>query len=293
MPRPRFVLAGVPKAGTTSLYRYLHAQPGVYVSDVKEINFLSYPGATLAKERYPWLHFPVTTVDAYDALFADAGNRVPIDVSPSCFRSEVSIARMQQFLHEPGILLLLRDPVERAWSAYQDQVRKGYEHRPPDTALVPGERMVELGFYAERVGAFQRAFGADRVGVWLLDDLRADATATVRDICSFVGATEFHALDLSTVHNKGTRPRNGFVHRLVPSYATRRRIRAQVPNALLRPAEWAWRRNQVPSEPIPAALAARLRTLYADDVARLESLIDRDLQAWREPATADGVHRYP
>ena len=160
MPRPRFVLAGVPKAGTTSLYRYLHAQPGVYVSDVKEINFLSYPGATLAKERYPWLHFPVTTVDAYDALFADAGNRVPIDVSPSCFRSEVSIARMQEFLHEPGILLLLRDPVERAWSAYQDQVRKGYEHRPPERALVPGERMVELGFYAERVGAFQRAFGA-------------------------------------------------------------------------------------------------------------------------------------
>lgn len=280
MQLPRFVLAGVPKAGTTSLYHYLAAQPGVHVSAMKEINFLSYPGAEVARERYPWLKFPITTLDEYAALFADADGRVPIDFSASCFRSEVAVARIREFVPDAGVLLLLRDPVERTWSAYQHQVRKGYERRSPDQVLVRGERIVDLGFYADRVAEFRGEFGADRVAVWLLDDLRRDPAGTLREILTHVGAQPTEPLAVDRVHNPGTAPRSRIVHRLVPDYAQRRKIRARVPDPLLRPLEWAWRSNQRPADPLPPDLESRLRTLYADDIRRLAGLLDRDLDSW-------------
>ncbi|HVT77480.1 MAG TPA: sulfotransferase [Acidimicrobiales bacterium] len=290
MTRPRFVVAGVPKAGTTSLYHYLAAQEGVYVSDLKEINFLSYPGADVARERYPWLEFPVTTIEAYEALFAPSGDRVPIDFSPSCFRSHVAVDRMREFVPDAGVLLVLRDPVSRAWSAYQNRVRKGYERRAPDDALVPGERAVDMGFYAGRVEELQRAFGRDRVGVWLFDDLSNDAEATVRSILHHVGATGAEDARVEDrKHNVAHVPRSRALHRLFPDHARRRAVLARVPRAALRPLEWIYNANQRAGDRIPDATAARLRALYAGDVRRLEILLQRDLTDWLPVAGAERI----
>ncbi|HVV37155.1 MAG TPA: sulfotransferase [Acidimicrobiales bacterium] len=281
MTLPRFVVAGVPKAGTTSLYHYLAAQSGVYVSDVKEINFLSYPGAEEALQRYPWLRFPVTSVEQYEALFAPAADRVPIDFSPSCFRSHVAVDRIRQFVPAAGILLVLRDPVGRAWSAYQHRIRKGYERRGPEDALVAGDRVVDMGFYADRVEELRRAFGAERVGVWLFDDLSADPVATVGSILRHVGATPAEPAKIDgRAHNAARLPRSQFLHRLFPDHARRRAILERVPRGALRPLEWVWRANQRAGDAIPEATEARLRALYAEDVARLQAILQRDLTGW-------------
>ena len=55
----------------------------------------------------------------------------------------------------------MRDPVARGYSGYLNQVRKGYDIRPPETALVVGERAVDNGFYSRRVQRFYEAFGVD------------------------------------------------------------------------------------------------------------------------------------
>jgi hypothetical protein len=281
MTMPRFVVAGVPKAGTTSLYNYLRAQPGVWVSDIKEINFLSYPGENVARERYPWMRFPITTRDAYTALFAGAEGRVPIDVSPSCFRSHVAVDNIRTHLPDAGLLLLLRDPVERAWSAYQHRVRKGYERRAPEDALVPGDHVVDMGFYCDRVAELRDAFGAERVAVWLFDELSADPVGTIRSILRHVGASPSEpTLPDVRAHNAASVPRNRMLHRLFPNHARRRAILERVPRRALAPLEWVWRANQRPGDDIPDAVASRLRVLYADDVARLAELLQRDLTGW-------------
>jgi hypothetical protein len=285
MTMPRFVVAGVPKAGTTSLYQYLRQQPGVCVSDMKEINFLSFPGAREARERYPWLHFPVTTRDEYAALFANSGDRVGVDFSPSCFRSHVAADRIREFLPDAGLLIILRDPVARAWSAYQNRIRKGYERRRPEEALVPGERLVDMGFYNDRIVELRNTFGVQRVRVWLFDELTADPSATVGSVLRHIGAVPAEATLVDTrAHNAAHVPRSVLVHRLFPDHARRRTIVRHVPRPALKPLELLWRANQRGGGAIPQATAARLRALYADDVARLQETLQRDLSEWL-PAT--------
>jgi hypothetical protein len=271
---------GVPRAGTTSLYKYFSQHPGIALSEVKEVNFLSYPGEEAARTDVPWLRFPVRTLDEYRALFADAGDRVPVDFSASCFRSPVAIERIREFVPTAKLFVLLRDPVTRAYSAYLNRLNKGYENRAPEDALVPGELAVDNGFYYERVAAFRAAFGAERVRVWMFDDLSQDAAATLREMFGYLGVDESAAIDTTSVYNRGGVPRNGAVQRLLPSYPTRRKIADALPGPVRSGAERLARLNRSPAPPLPDAVAQRLRNLYADDVRRLGELLDRDLEQW-------------
>lgn len=288
MTLPQFILVGVPRSGTTSLYHYLAQHPGLDLSERKEINFLSYPGQDVARRDYPWLRFDVRTFDDYAALFQSAGDKVSVDFSASCFRSPVAIERIRCYVPDARLFLLLRDPVSRAWSAYLNRVRKGYESRPPDVALVPGERAVDNGFYSARLGAFLDAFGPERVRVWLFDDLIAQPEATVATIFGYLGVNPTFAVDVAAVYNKASVPRSGMLRRLLPDHRQLRGVADALPPSVRTAARQAWRRKQVPAPMLQADLARRLRTLYEDDIGRLEHLIGRDLGSWRSTQRSTG-----
>ena len=224
----------------------------------------------------------MTTLDAYRALFDGSGDRVPIDFSPSCFRSHVAVDRIREFLPDAGVLIVLRDPVARAWSAYQNRIRKGYERRAPDEALVRGERSIDMGFYNERIVELRDAFGAARVRVWLFDDLVTDPAGVVGEVLRHVGADPSEAAFADVAaHNRAHVPRSQMLHRLFPNHAQRRAILRRVPRSALKPLEFVWRANQRDGDAIPAPTAERLRTLYAEDITRLQETLQRDLTAWR------------
>ncbi|MGI8777110.1 MAG: sulfotransferase family protein [Acidimicrobiales bacterium] len=277
---PAFVLVGVPRAGTTSLYRYLGQHPQVWLSEIKEINFLSYPGEEVAASRYPWLRFPVRTIEEYERLFARGPGQVAVDFSASCFRSPVAIDRIRRFVPDARLFVVLRDPVARAWSAYLTRVQKRYESRPPHEAMVRGEPVVDNSFYSERLEAFQAAFGADRLRVWLFDDLTERPAATVAEVFAFLGVDPEVPVDLSTVYNKGGVPRSAALHRLLPGYQRRRQLASALPAPIRAAARRVWHLNQAPAPTLPPEVATRLRALYRDDVLRVERLIGRDLGTW-------------
>lgn len=280
MTTPDFVLVGVPRAGTTSLYRYLGQHPQVALSDIKEINFLSYPGEELARTRTPWLRFPVRTIHEYERLFAGGSGRVAVDFSASCFRSPVAIDRIRQFVPDARLFLLLRDPVARAWSAYLNRVDKRYETRGPEEALVRGELAVDNGFYSERLEAFRTAFGPGRVRVWLFDDLTARTHETVSEIFEYLGVDPAAPVDLTAVHNRAGVPRSTAVHRLLPGQQRRRQLAAILPAPARRAAQRVRRLNLAPAPAIPPEVATRLKETYRDDIIRLEDILGRDLRSW-------------
>lgn len=286
MSRPDFVLVGVPKAGTTSLHRYLSAHPQINVTNRAEINFLSFPGAAAAAEHHPTMTFAVRTDDDYRALWAAEPGTVGIDFSASCFRSAVAIDRIRQFAADATLILLLRDPAERAFSAYLQRRRKGYERRSPEQALVAGEPPVDMGLYAGRVAEFQHTFGPDRVLVWLTDDLRDDPDGTLRSMLRAFGVDDRVDLVTSGVDNAGYGVRAPLT-RLGPALRAGRRLAAALPAPLAHAARTGWRAVQPGAPPVPPTVDRRLRALYADDIVRLESLIGRDLSAWRSPRARD------
>jgi len=176
--------------------------------------------------------------------------------------------------------VLLRDPVGRAWSAYLNRVRKGYETRPPDAALVPGERAVDNGLYSGRLEAFRDAFGPGRVRVWLFDDLSTRPQATVAEIFDHLGVDPSVTVDVAAAYNTASVPRSGAVQRLLPSFDRRRSLVTALPAPVRKAARQVWQRSQAPAPVLDADVAARLKSYYSDDIRRLEGLIGRDLGSW-------------
>ena len=285
MTVPRFVVCGVPRCGTTSLYRYLEQHPEVDVGRLKESNFLSWPGAEVARRVMPWMKFPVTSFEEYQALFGAARGAVPVDVSPSCFHSPAAIERIRKFVPNAGLVVVLRDPVARAYSSYLNRLRKRYETRPAEEVLVPGDRAVDNGFYAERLEAFLDAFGPERLRVWLFDDLSRRPGPTMAEILAHLGVDPTRPLDLETAHNRSTVDRTPRLQRLVPRPDHRWRLARKVPRPLWRAGSRVWDLTQTAPPPLSEAVERRLRDLYADDVRWVGELLGRDLDAWLPSGT--------
>ena len=108
---PNLVIAGVPKAGTTSLFSYLAQHPEVCGSDVKEPRYFN--PLRLGGELGP--------IEEYTAHFAHcAGQRYAMEASPGYFYGGRTLARgLLEALPDPRVVLILRAPGERCWSWFR------------------------------------------------------------------------------------------------------------------------------------------------------------------------------
>jgi hypothetical protein len=100
---PTFLIIGVAKAGTTSVYAYLKEHPQIYMSPIKETNYFAYQGKDTKTflGKKPYNEFPVTTMEQYLALFEHAADKVAIgEASPLYFESPVAAARIKRTLPE-------------------------------------------------------------------------------------------------------------------------------------------------------------------------------------------------
>jgi hypothetical protein len=121
------LIIGASKAGTTSLYHWLARRPAVCPSRVKEVRYFN--GHL---ERGPrW----------YAAQFAPRrGATVLVEASPSYLWDPHVPARVRALLGAPRLIVLLREPVDRAWSQYWMNVRRGRETASFEAALAEEAR---------------------------------------------------------------------------------------------------------------------------------------------------------
>src|SRR5947209_1159841 len=121
---PDFLIIGAQKAGTTSLYRYLAAHPDIVASTRKEVHFFDinfwrgewwyrslFPLRRRLQRRPPLRNRPAITGEA----------------SPYYLFHPFAPERAAQLLPDAKLIVLLRDPVERAWSHYRHEVANGRE----------------------------------------------------------------------------------------------------------------------------------------------------------------------
>ena len=122
MRLPAFIGLGTQKGGTTSLQRLLADHPSVFLPPVKEVQFFSlHHGRGVA-----W----------YAHHFAAAGaHQCCGDITPYYLFHPAAPQRLQALLPSARLVLLLRDPVERALSGLFHSIRLGLESLPPEQAL--------------------------------------------------------------------------------------------------------------------------------------------------------------
>jgi hypothetical protein len=137
---PRFIIGGAQKCGTTTLYDQLALHPRVVPAIVKEPGYFSWNFRKGAK----WYraHFPIVTGGR--AARGDAGAEpVTGEASPSYLYAPFAFSRMRAMLPETRLILMLRNPADRAYSSYQHQVRYKRESRSFAEAIAGEKRMLD------------------------------------------------------------------------------------------------------------------------------------------------------
>jgi hypothetical protein len=297
MKLPDFLIVGANKGGTTSLYHYLKQHPQIFMP-IKEPNFFVFGGKRPPEGSHPKTRDAgVWRFDDYAALFEPAREgQVLGEVStPYLSDHRKVIPNIKKFVPEWSrlkIIMILREPAARAFSQYmmyrlwgverlefEDAVRESTDLTGKRTRL---PRYIGPGYYYGQVKAYVDNF--PHVKVYLLDDLKADATGLVRDLHRFLGVDRSFVPEMKTQYNPSGAPWSGLIHRF---FSTPGALSSRIP--LLRMislekrisfTEKLLRLNIRKRVRMKEETRRYLRDLYREDVLKLQDLIGRDLSGW-------------
>jgi len=296
---PHFVIIGAQKAGSTFLHHCLREHPQVYMP-LDETPIFEDP--FYQRRDRDWLA----------RLLSVAGPDQRRGIKRPNFLGQPECpARMAADVPDASLIAILRNPVERAVSAYYHQILNGTAPvRPIERGLPPlfdaayraanpgPARIIDYGFYGEQIARFLDHFPRDRVLVLLYDDLKHDRLGIVQQVYRFVGVDDAYVPQALNDRPKASlysiprirlmALRNRWLIYHIEPQGAGMSMREQ--NRLQRWASEAIRQFdrrvmirlfKNPRPQLDPALAYRLYSLYAEDIARLEALLDRDLSAWR------------
>ena len=124
MTKPNFFIIGAPKCGTTALSEYLREHPNIYMCTPKEPHYFDYDF-----EQYR----EVETLDEYLGLFeAATTEHIAIGEASACYLySSVALEDIYQFAPQAKIIVMLRNPVDLAYS-YHSQLLYASDENVPD-----------------------------------------------------------------------------------------------------------------------------------------------------------------
>lgn len=198
--RVGFLVAGVQKGGTTALFDYLIEHPGLSMPSLKEAHFFDDEvGVDWSQPDYA----------RYEAMFPEdpASGRLRGEATPIYLYWPNSLERIAAYNPDMRLILIFRDPIERAWSHWKMEYARGAESQPfgwciregrgrvASDAVAPGFHRVysyvERGFYGAQVERLLTIFPREQVLFLRSADLRNDPERILCRVCDFLNAPHF------------------------------------------------------------------------------------------------------
>ncbi|MHB8255607.1 MAG: sulfotransferase family protein, partial [Acidiferrobacter sp.] len=216
------------------------------------------------------------------------------DASPSYLWCPQAPARIAAVAPDARIIVILRDPVERAYAQYLMDYAEGAIHRPffeavrtdwerHDKGWGVSQLYVELGLYTKQIQRYRATFGRDRVLVLLLEDLKKDARAVLGGVARFLGIAEspMASIDTTEAHNHYLQPKGQWVRRLAGHPISRFLGERVIPRSMGVYVWEHWMQKEATKPPMDARAAEFLQRLYTKDLIALESELGRPLPELR------------
>lgn len=293
---PDFVIVGAPKAGTTWLYRNLAASPAIFLAPNKEPRYYSVEEGAGLSFHGPgdelWLSHFVRSRRQYEELFAAArpGQLRGEASSDYLYRSAVAAPRIRAEAPGARIVVLLRDPVHRAYSNWLHHRRDEREQLSFAAAMeAEAERIesgwgwwwhyAERGYYGRQLEPFLEAFPAEQLLVLSYDELR-DPAALLARVCAFLDVAPIRDAAVGTRRNESFVPRSP-AHRalrgLVRPSAT---ARALLPRRARDGIRRSLNRATLHRPRLDPGEYRRFRRTFAADTRRLRELAPIDVSGW-------------
>jgi hypothetical protein len=273
---PNFFIVGVAKAGTTSLYKWLSQHPEVYMPLIKEPHYFS---SDLAQT----VRFKITAEQEYLRLFESAhGFRAVGEASATYFPfGNVVANRIRKAVPQAKILILLRDPIERAYADYLMYYRSGRETLGFYDALRYSPLAhVYVQTYSTPVREWLDVFGEERVLLLMFENLRRNPVKLLRDVAEFLSLSEgpIEHIHFST-ENAGGVPKGSVGSLLWNLKENLFPAGAPVPDGVKKLfRNW----TLAPKPPIDKQAVEYLRPVFEEDISSLEVYLGRKLPELRK-----------
>lgn len=300
---PNFLVIGAGKAGTTSLHHYLRQHPDICMCPIKETNFFAYdPDFAHPCIRTDASAFPVTTFEDYERLFRRGrGKPARGEVSPMYLWHPAAPRNIHGRIPEAMLFAILRNPVERAYSAYmmnvsQSRERRGFGQAIEDEAVLARQVggwplgqgfYVGIGFYHRQLTLYRQLFPPEQIRVFLYEEFQENPLGVLREIGSVLGLQRQPDLERLTVHNPSGLPKSRLLHFLLQPRRVTKRLRRSLPPRIHDPlfeALMGLKARNLVKPPLEPALRARLLEIFREDILQLRGLIERDLLDWLKEA---------
>jgi len=288
MARNLFLLIGAQKSGTTSIYSALEEQKDIVLTHKKESRFF------VDDQSY------AQGVTHYWSLFRLRDTEVPfLDIDPHLLHYEFVPKRIFDILGDsPKFIVILRNPVDRAWSAYQMEkfrkrenlsFREAIEQEETRTRDAHMRRFSYLswGLYFKQLGKFFEFFPKENFKFFLFeDDFLKNRRRLYEEMGHFMGINIQKDLRINIQHNPTRKIKNSRIDKLLSEENwIRKSVRSVISAEQSR--RWkeklyAWNASQKIREHVSPDLRAKLiREYFWDDILALEDLLQRDLSAWK------------
>ena len=295
---PNFLIVGAAKSGTSSLHNYLNQHPEVFMPSynkegmkVKEPRFLI---KDLVQHR---LHNGVWNWEEYKSLFNEVKDEISIGESTVLYLYyyKHAIDNIKKYLGENvKIIIMLRNPTDRAYSAFQ-HVSRGLKEQnsfeealkiekgrmDKESSLTPMVMYKEMGLYHDMVRAYKENF--KNAHIIFYEDFRDDTEGEIKKIFKFLELSLSVNIDFVSRHNVGgKRWKNEKIkHVFMKNNPLKSALKKAIPKSLRKGV-----RDKLISAstdkvaPMKENTRVKLNEFFKEDVKKLSDLLNRDLTHW-------------
>lgn len=292
--KPDFLVVGAAKSGTTSLFKYLNQHPDIYIPEIKEGRFFSqlrkkYKG--LGAEKF--VNNGVVDEQEYFSLYKGYDDKICGDISNDyLYYHQRSIENIKKYLKEDvKIIIILRNPVERAYSNYLHAVREGWEDSTFEEAISKENSRIlkewawpyhyfNVGLYYSQVKSYMNNF--ENVKIFMFEELKS-TDQFLWEVFEFLDITKVN-INSKKRYNKSGYPRYKFLINLhdkkfIKNNPIKKILPKQIKEKISIFFDYLKRKN-LEKKPMSPYIRKRLTLRYKEDIKKLEELINKDLRRW-------------
>lgn len=296
--KPNFFIVGAAKSATTSIYHYLSQHPDVFFPTLKEPKYFSAKYIKFPQTGPGDFEFTdkptVKNLEDYLNLYQKASSQKIIgDASVDNLYYYQTAEDIKKFSPDAKILIILRNPVDRAFSHYSHFRRDGRESEDFGRALELEDRRIQMGFefswhylrtglYYQQVKKYLDVFDTN-VKVLTFDDFNSNPDKFIKEICTFLALDYAQIKDINLIkHNKSGKSKISIISTLTNGSYPIKEFLKKILTFKQRSALKAFV-NQINTETLPfdKIINKQLKEYFTDDIVKLEELLKIDLSSWK------------
>ena len=280
---PDFFIVGAPRSGTTSLHEYLNEIPEIFMCP-KECGYFS--------------KFSIGRVESaqeYKNLFMDAASNQLIGESTAIYlRDPETPAKIYKANNNAKIIIMLRDPIERAYSHYLMYIRNGYETQSFSKKLKTYDKSSSQGkfhdyiimpsYYFDAASKYIELFGRNQIKICIYEEFASNTKKIVAETLDFLGVDATLPKNISKKYNDFAHPLGKSQNFFMKNYVSKNIGRRLLPKSTrLSIKNFLSDKNTKPK--LKENDILKLHEFFVNDVTKIQDLLQRKLQWQHFPNT--------